>query len=119
LARKHNFCSSWHSASEKTNQIRSFTGRNGTGRATCWTLQPTASQTITGAVYPEHSRRIDWEAAKIRVLSVLMERTRRGEPGLINKEIRQMAHLDRNQVYRLMKQLRRENDAILPSGRGK
>lgn len=96
-----------------------FLERGGTGRATYWTLPPKVFQAITGAGYPEQSRRIDWEAAKTRVLSVLMERARRGEAGLTNREIRQITHFDRNQVYRLMKQLRRENNAILPPGRGK
>ena len=96
-----------------------FLERGGTGRATYWTLPPKVFQAITGAGYPEQSRRIDWEAAKTRVLSVLMERARRGEPGLTNKEIRQITHFDRNQIYSLMKQLRRKNDTIPSPGRGK
>ena len=54
---------------------------------------------------PERDRRIDWEAAKTRILSVLRQRAERGEPGLSNEEIRHIAHLDRNQAHRLMREL--------------
>ena len=64
-------------------------------------------------------RRVDWEAAKTRVLSILMESARRGEPGLSNKEIRQITHFDRHQVTRLMTELRNENPGLRPPGRGK
>ena len=67
----------------------------------------------------EVPRRIDWEAAKTRVLSILIERARRGEPGLSNREIRQITHFDRNQVYRLMAELRQENPDLQPPGRGR
>jgi hypothetical protein len=40
-------------------------------------------------------RRIDWEAAKTRVLSVLKLRSERKEAGLSNAEIRKITHLDR------------------------
>ncbi len=99
--------------------MEEFIERGGAGRATYWTLQSEIYKTITGAKYPEHSRRIDWEAAKTRVLSVLMERNRRGEPSLSNEEIRKITHFDRNQVYRLMLQLREENQGIKPPGKGK
>jgi ATP-dependent DNA helicase RecG len=48
-----------------------------------------------------------------------MERARRGEPGLSNKEIRQITRFDRNQVYRLMTELRQENPFLQSPGRGK
>jgi ATP-dependent DNA helicase RecG len=48
-----------------------------------------------------------------------MERAKRGEPGLTNKEIRQVTHFDRSQAYRLMTELRGENPAVKPSGRGR
>ena len=38
---------------------------------------------------------IEWEATKTRELSILMERARRGEPGMSNKEIRLIARFDR------------------------
>ena len=67
----------------------------------------------------EARQRIDWEAAKTRVLSILLQRARRGEPGLSNKEIRRITRFDRNQVFRLMTELRRENPNLQPPGRGK
>jgi ATP-dependent DNA helicase RecG len=91
----------------------------GTGRGTYWALHPKLHHSLAEAGHPERDRRIDWEAAKTRVLSVLMERTRRGEPGLSNREIRQITHFDRNQVFRLMTELREENSAIVLPGKGK
>jgi ATP-dependent DNA helicase RecG len=66
----------------------------------------------------EKRRRIDWEAAKTRVLSILMERAKRGEPGLSNKEIRQVTRYDRSQVTRLMRELRQAHLSVQTSGHG-
>lgn len=62
---------------------------------------------------------IDWEMAKTRVLNILMERAHRGEPGLSNRDIRQITRFDRNQVYRLMTELRQENPGLQLPGKGK
>jgi len=96
-----------------------FLERGGSGRGTYWTLNPDvhASLAVTGP--PERSRRIDWESAKTRVLSVLKHRSNKKEPGLSNKEIRQITHLDRSQVFRLMRELRREDSNVILSGKGK
>jgi len=64
----------------------------------------------------EARRRIDWEAAKTRVLSILMERARRNEPGLSNKDIRQITRFDRNQARRLMQELMQENAGLQKVG---
>ena len=64
-------------------------------------------------------RRIDWEAAKTRVLGILMERAHRSEPGLSNKEIRQITRFDRNQVHWLMTELQQKNPDLNPPGRGR
>jgi ATP-dependent DNA helicase RecG len=74
---------------------------------------------ISAPGHPERDRRIDWEAAKTRVLSVLKQRARRGEAGLSNAEIRQMTHLNRFQVIRLMRELMAENPGIEKPGRGR
>jgi len=63
--------------------------------------------------------RIDWEMAKTRVLNILMDRAHRGEPGLSNQEIRQITRFDRNQVHRLMTELRQENSGLQSPGKGK
>ncbi len=64
----------------------------------------------------ESRRRIDWEAAKTRVLSILVERSRRGEQGMSNQEIRQVTRFDRNQARRLMRELQHENPRLQQVG---
>ena len=90
--------------------------RGGTGRGTYWSLRPDLHRRLSAPGHPERNRRIDWEAAKTRVLSVLMDRAKRGEPGLSNEEIRGITHLDRNQVRRLMQELMKENPHIKKTG---
>ena len=82
--------------------------RGGTGRGTYWTLAPGVFGRLREAGSHERDQRIDWEAAKTRILSILRQRAERGEDGLSNEEIRRIAHLDRNQAGRLMRQLRAE-----------
>jgi ATP-dependent DNA helicase RecG len=90
--------------------------RGGTGRGTYWILRHDLHRRISAPGHPERDRRIDWEAAKTRVLSVLMERAKRKDPGLSNEEIRQITHYDRNQARRLMIELMQENPAITQEG---
>jgi ATP-dependent DNA helicase RecG len=85
--------------------------RGGTGRGTYWALRPDLHRTLLAPGDPERDRRIDWEAAKTRVLSILKQRMERGEGGLANAEIRRITHLDRGQVKRLMSELRQEKQA--------
>ena len=92
--------------------------RGGTGWGTWWNLRPDLHRRLSAPGHPERDRRIDWEAAKTRVLSVLKQRAERGEPGLSNAEIRQIIHFDRAQVKRLMAELNREKAAAV-SGRGR
>ena len=92
--------------------------RGGTGRGTYWVLRHDLHRRISAPGHPERDRRIDWEAAKTRVLSVLKQRAERGEPGLSNAEIRRITRFDRAQVKRLMSQLAREDVACL-EGRGR
>jgi len=47
-----------------------------------------------------------------------MERARRGEPGLSNKEIRQVTRYDRSQVTRLMRDLRQDHREVQSTGHG-
>jgi len=91
--------------------------RGGVGRGTYWTLRPELHGRLAGPGHPERDRRLDWEAAKTRVLSILMQRARRGEPGLTNAEIRQFTHLDRRQVKALMDELRKEGQAAVSGER--
>jgi len=52
------------------------------------------------------------------VLSVLKQKAHQAKPGLTNAEIRQITHLDRAQVKRLMTELSSET-GITVSGRGR
>jgi ATP-dependent DNA helicase RecG len=90
--------------------------RGGTGRGTYWNLRLEIHRRIAAPGHPERDRRIDWESAKTRILSVLMERARRGEPGLSNEEIRRITHYDRNQARRLMTELMSENPTVKQEG---
>lgn len=93
--------------------------RGGTGRGTYWVLRADLHRRLSAAGHPERDRRIDWEAAKTRVLSILKQRAERRESGLSNAGIRQITHLDRNQVLRLMRELMREEPRIAAPGRGR
>lgn len=99
-------------------QALSYLERGGSGRGTYWTLRPDLHRQLAGPGHPERDRRIDWEAAKMRVLSVLKQRGKRGERGLSNAEIRQITRYDRTRVKRLMDELRREAP-IAPAGKGR
>ena len=92
--------------------------RGGTGRGTYWTLRSDIHSRLAAPGHPERDRRVDWEAAKTRVLSVLRHRAERDDAGLSNADLRQITHLDRGQVKRLMAELRREG-LVLSSGRGR
>lgn len=82
--------------------------RGGVGRGTYWVLVPAVHRRLAAPGIPERDRRIEWEATKTRILSVLRQRARRGEPGLTNAEARAITHLDRRQVKCLLDELRRE-----------
>jgi ATP-dependent DNA helicase RecG len=90
--------------------------RGGVGRGTYWELRAGLHQRLAAPGHPERDRRIDWEAAKTRVLSILTQRAQRGDAGLSNAEIRQITHFDRNQVRRLMGELMQENPSLERQG---
>lgn len=92
--------------------------RGGSGRGTYWTLSLPVSRRLQPDARQESVTRIDWESAKTRVLSVLKQRSKAGEPGLRNAEIRALTHFDRNQVFRLMRELQAENPGVTVTGRG-
>jgi ATP-dependent DNA helicase RecG len=92
--------------------------RGGGGRGTYWILRHDLHRRLSAPGHPERDRRIDWEAAKTRVLSVLKQRAERGEAGLSNTEIRQITHFNRAQVKRLMSDLGQERATHL-EGRGR
>ncbi len=51
-------------------------------------------------------------------VSILIERSKRKENGITNKEIRQVTHYNRQQVTRLINQLRKEHTQIQIEGHG-
>jgi ATP-dependent DNA helicase RecG len=91
----------------------------GSKRGSYWSINPSLYKKFSANHDSEKRRRIDWEAAKTRVLSILMERAQRGEEGLSNEEIRQITKFDRNQVYYLMSELRTENANVVQTGKGR
>jgi ATP-dependent DNA helicase RecG len=93
-----------------------YVERGGAGRGTYWILRHDLHRRLSAPGHPDRDRRIDWEAAKTRVLSVLMDRARRGETGLSNEEIREITHFDRNQSRRLMIALMKENPSVRKAG---
>ena len=93
--------------------------RGGTGRGIYWMLRSDLHRRLVADGSPERDRRIDWEAAKKRVLSVLKFRAERKEAGLSNAEIRKITHLDRYQVVRLMRELISEDPLIELIGKGR
>ena len=98
---------------------RDYLERGGSGRGTYWTLCPDLLKKISTSEKGGHNRRIDWEAAKTRVLSILKQQVERGEPGLTNAEIRKVTRMDRNQVFRLMKELIEEDSRVSTLGKGR
>lgn len=92
--------------------------RGGAGRGTYWTLRHDLHRRLSAPGDPERDRRIDWEAAKTRVLSILKQRAARGGLGLSNKEIRQLTHFNRNQVTRMLRELGKEVPQVHAAGHG-
>lgn len=82
-------------------------------------LTPALRDRLAGPGHPERDRRMDWEAAKTRGLSVLMARAKRGVPGLGNAEIRRITRLSRQQVKLLMQELRAAHPEVRPPGKGR
>jgi len=99
-------------------ETRGYIEHGGTKRGAYWCIHPALYTRLADDGQAEKRRRIDWEAAKTRVLSILMERAKRGEPGLSNKEIRQITRYDRSQVTRLMRELRQAHPPVQSSGHG-
>jgi ATP-dependent DNA helicase RecG len=86
-------------------------------RSSYWCISPAIYNRLVKNGYGETRRRIDWEAAKSRVLSIMIERSRRHEQGLNNgEEIRRITRFDRNQARRLRQQLMDDNPNLVKTG---
>jgi len=99
-----------------TMEQATYIERGGKKRGTYWTLSHKLTAKIGEYQNNEQRSRIDWDAAKTRILSILKERARHNEPGLSNTEIRHICHYDRLQAYRLMTELIKENPNIVKDG---
>ena len=76
--------------------------RGGDGRGTYWRMKPSLHRRLQGRGSAERSQRIDWDVAKTRVLNMLTQRSKRGESGLTNAEVREVTGYTRLQVNRLV-----------------
>ena len=84
---------------------------SGSGRGTVYRLSRRASAILNkGATY-DMTRRLDKEAVKVRIMTLLKDRP------LKNSEIRDFTDLDRQQVYRIMKELDSEG-LVIQAGHG-
>jgi ATP-dependent DNA helicase RecG len=99
-------------------QIFDYLERGGTGRGSWWRMKPALHRRLEGLGHAERDQRIDWDVAKTRVLNMLKQRARRGEPGLTNAGIREVTAYDRQQVNRLIHELEAEGVRIQGHGRG-
>jgi ATP-dependent DNA helicase RecG len=86
--------------------------RGGTGRGTYWTLSRSLAKRLRPEGSDRQQTRIDWEAAKTRILSILKQRAKAAEPGLSNAELRKITAFNRDQVNRLMRELRQQHPEI-------
>jgi ATP-dependent DNA helicase RecG len=96
-----------------------YLDRGGSGRGTYWTLRSEVHDRMAAPGDVDRDRRIDWEAAKTRVLSVIRQRHAHGEPPLVNADVRRLTNLDRKQVNRLIHELEDEGHVRMEGhGRG-
>jgi ATP-dependent DNA helicase RecG len=86
-------------------------------RSSYWCVSPALYDRLVRNALGETRRKIDWEAAKNRVLSIMIERSRRNENGLSNEEIRHITRFDRNQARHLIQQLMNENANLVKTGK--
>lgn len=69
---------------------------------TYWTLRPEVHAKLVSGTGAEGSHRAKWEIAKTRTMNVIRRHAARGEPPLVNSDVRRITGLDRHQVYRLI-----------------
>ena len=99
-------------------QVFDYLERGGVGRGTWWRMKPALHRRLEGLGHAERDQRIDWDVAKTRVLNMLKQRAKRGEPGLTNADIREVTAYSRLQVNRLIHELATEGVRLSGHGRG-
>ena len=95
---------------------RDYIERGGAGSGTYWRLCSSVHREIKAPGHPDRSRRIEIDAAKTRIVSVLKQRMNDKDPFIKNEELRQITQLDRHQIADIMAELRREIPNITLTG---
>jgi ATP-dependent DNA helicase RecG len=96
---------------------RGYLEHGGTGRGIYWALHPSIHWNLDLSGHPFGDRRTEWEAAKMHVLSVLRQRKDSSDNSLTNADIRMITRLNRDQVKRLMGELREQYPQIICEGK--
>lgn len=99
-------------------QVYDYLERGGAGRGTWWRLKPGLHRRLEGLGNAERDQRIDIDVAKTRVLNMLKQRKKRGDPGLTNADVRAITGYTRQQVNRLIHELEDESVRLVGHGRG-
>jgi len=95
---------------------RGYLEHGGSGRSIYWALHPAVHRELELDGHPFGDRRTEWEAAKMHVLSMLRQQKDSEERYLTNSDIRKITRLNREQVKRLMKELREQYSQITYDG---
>ena len=95
---------------------RGYLEHGGSGRSLYWALHPAIHRELELTGHPYGDRRTEWEAAKMHVLSVLRQQKDSAENSLTNTDIRKITRLNRDQVKRLMQELREQYPQIIRDG---
>jgi ATP-dependent DNA helicase RecG len=85
---------------------RGYLEHGGSGRSLYWALHPAIYRELQLDGHPLGDRRTEWEAAKMHVLSMLRQQKDAPENYLTNTDLRKITRLNRDQVKRLMRELR-------------
>jgi len=95
---------------------RGYLEHGGSGRSLYWALHPAIYRELELDGHPYGDRRTEWEAAKMHVLSMLRQQKDSPENYLTNADIRKITRLNRDQVKRLMRELRDQYPQITYTG---
>jgi ATP-dependent DNA helicase RecG len=95
---------------------RGYLEHGGSGRSLYWALHPAIYRELELNGHPYGDRRTEWEAAKMHVLSMLRQQKNSPENYLTNTDIRKITRLNRDQVKRLMRELRDQHPQITYTG---
>jgi ATP-dependent DNA helicase RecG len=95
---------------------RGYLEHGGSGRSLYWALHPVIYRELELKGHPYGDRRTEWESAKMHVLSMLRQQKDSSDNYLTNTDIRKITRLNRDQVKRLMRELRDQHPQITYDG---